>query len=162
MAKKDTTVKQVSQGEFVSQEQFKVLETGVGKMMDMLEKVLATPTPTVVSGIPAAKEETLAEKMITKAGPNSAPINPEWEEHANEILGEALDHCEVAYLKSGGLLFTVVIKTELSNASKDYLERHGTDRRSKEIGSDGIAGVDNWCKLVKANLGRPRTFNATN
>ena len=56
--------------------------------------------------------------------------------------------------KGGGTLFTVVIKPEFSNAAPEYLERYKADRRTKEIGSEGLSGVETWCKLIRANLKR--------
>ena len=100
--------------------------------------------------------ETPHEKEVRKAGPTPMQSNPEWEEKAREILGDALDHTEYVYLKTGGVLFTLVIKAEASNAPVAYLERMGTDRRSKEIGQEGTAGVEAWCLLVKTNLAKAR------
>ena len=34
------------------------------------------------------------------------------------------------------------------------------DRRSKEIGNEGIEGVEQWCKLVAQNLKRPKPITA--
>lgn len=106
--------------------------------------------------VPAKPLSEAEQKEVTKAGPIQPPINPEWIEKAEEILGKYLDHCEVAYPRKGGVLFTLVIKKELSNANKDYLERYGTDRRTREIGNEGVEGVEIWCKLVKQNLIKPR------
>ena len=100
---------------------------------------------------------------LIKSGALSAPAvapavaTPETpEEKAQEILGEALERCEVQYLRRGGTVFTVVIKNEHSNASVEYLERMKVDRRSREIGNEGIEGVEIWCKLVAQNLRRPK------
>ena len=101
-------------------------------------------------GTPEAKES----EEIRKAKFDQAPINPAWEEKAREIIGEAVDHCEVFYPKQGGQLFTVVIKDEFSNAPKEYLERMKSDRRTREIGNEGISGVELWCKLIRQNLKR--------
>lgn len=120
-----------------------------------------TSTFTVQTGTggnppPVATPETSAEREVRKASPKEVPMNPEWEEMAQEIIGEAVDHCEISYLKNGGVLFTIVVKNEFSNAGADYLSRMGTDRRSREIGQEGLAGVEEWCKLVKSNLARPK------
>lgn len=139
--------------EFVTVAQFSALEGAVNKLVDLVlaqqeAAKNAVPAPVVV--------ETPIEKEIRKAGPDTAPINPEWEEMVAEIIGDALDHCEVTYLKGGGTLFTIVIKREFSNAPEDYLEMRKVDRRSKEIGSEGITGVEAYAKLVKQNLSRPK------
>lgn len=151
--RKNTGNKKMPEKEFVTQDQ---LNDFGNKLLDGVEAMLkrTAPVPAVPAATPVVAE-TAAEKLITKAGPNDAPINPAWEEKAREIIGEAVDHCEVAYLRNGGVIFTIVVKDEFSNAGKDYLSRMGSDRRSKEVGSEGIEGVENWCKLVKANLARP-------
>lgn len=100
--------------------------------------------------------ETPLEKEVRKAGPAPMQTNPEWEEKAKEILGDLLDHTEYQYLKTGGVLFTLVIDKEKSNAPAAYLERMGQDRRSKEIGQEGTAGVEAWCMLVSTNLKKAR------
>ncbi len=100
--------------------------------------------------------ETPHETAVRKAGPAPMQSNPEWEEKAREILGDALDHTEYVYLKTGGVLFALVIKNDKSNAPAAYLERTGQDRRSKEIGQEGTAGVEAWCLLVSANLKKAR------
>ena len=102
---------------------------------------------------PAEKKEV---KEVENAGPFSAPMNPLWEDKAREIIGEAVDHCEVFYPKGGGTIFTIVIKSEFSNASKSYMEMYKIDRRTREVGSEGLAGVETLAKLVKQNLGKPR------
>lgn len=148
-AKKEE-VAAVPVGQFVTIEQFSSLTEVISKMNDSLSELKnkTTEIPKTV----ATKEQ----EEITKAKADQAPINPAWEELAQTIIGEALDHCEIFYPKSGGTIFTVVIKNEFSNAPKDYLERMKTDRRSKEIGGEGISGVESWCKLIKANLKRGR------
>lgn len=100
--------------------------------------------------------ETPMEKEVRKAAPDENPVNPAWVEKAEEILGEYLDHCEVFFPKRGGTIFTVIIKHEKSNAPTEYLERMAVDRRSREIGNEGIEGVEQWCKLVASNLKRPK------
>ncbi len=146
-------------GGFVTQEQFSGLEKGVSKMTDLLEKLLTEKKDLESVGpgpAGAAKVESPAEKAISKAGPNQIPMNPEWEELAGSIIGEAMERCEIAYLKNGGVIFTVIIKKSHSNAPKDYLEMYKTDRRSKEIGSEGLEGVEAWCKQIKSNLARSK------
>lgn len=117
---------------------------------------VATPESSVVIKVTAPPvAETPQEKAVRKAGPDTyAPISPEWTDAVQEIIGEALDHCEMTYLKGGGTKFTIVIKNEFSNAPKDYLDMRKVDRRSKEIGSEGFAGVEAWAKLVASNLKR--------
>lgn len=136
--------------EFVTVEQFSSMMDVIGKLAESVDSLKNKTTE-----LPKTKA-TIEELEIAKAKSDQAPINPAWEDMAREIIGEALDHCEIYYPKAGGTLFTVVIKTELSNAPKEYLERMGTDRRSKEIGAEGISGVENWCKLVAQNLKKGR------
>ncbi len=164
--------------EFVTVDRFNEFEN---RMADLFEKVLAQKPPltleqmaTVNSGqgsasavagnsyVPPAAPETPAEAAVRKASANQIPMNPEWEERAREIIGDALAHCEIQYLRSGGVIFTVVIKDEFSNESADYIKYYGSDRRSKEIGAEGVEGVDNWCKLVKSNLARPKPLSNRN
>ena len=129
----------------VSREEFSkvtgILEIIIGRLDAMAVKT-ATPAE--------AKEAS----EISKAKPDNAPIPESWEETAREIVGEALDHCELFQPRGGGTLFTIVIKPEFSNAPKDYLERMKFDRRTKELGSEGIAGVELFSKLVRAHLKR--------
>lgn len=113
----------------------------------------ATATGTVASGS-TSPAETPLDKEIREAGQQEYEVNRKWDELARQIIGEALDHTELQYLKNGGVLFTIVVRNEFSNANQDYLDRHKVDRRSKEVGSEGIAGVEAWCKLVKSNLSR--------
>lgn len=124
------------------------MTSSMSTLIDLVKEVKSQPVQT--------PEAIAVEKEIKKADPNAVVVNPEWEEAALSIIGEAVDHCEVQHLKNGGLLFTVVIKEEFSNAPKDYLARHKQDRRSKEIGTEGFGGVETWCKLIKSNLARPR------
>lgn len=148
---------------FVTEERFAQLESSMGAILDLLEKQAqkpVEPAPAAAAGLtPATPVETPAEASVRKAGANQIPMNPEWEERAREIIGEAVDHCEIQYLKNGGVIFTVVIKKEMSNERTDYLNYYGSDRRSKEIGAEGIEGVDNWCKLIKSNLARPKPLS---
>ena len=130
--------------QFVTVEQF-------SQMTEVLSALTAAVTDLKKNPVAAPTKEA---EEIRKATYDQAPINPAWEEKAREIIGEALDHCEIFYPKSGGVIFTVVIKNELSNSPKDYLERMKVDRRSREIGAEGISGVEIWCKLVRANLKR--------
>lgn len=146
-AKKAPPVK-AEPSNFVTQEQF-------SQVTDILKDIVSSMTELKNKpSAPVAESKDLQD--IAKAKYDQAPINPLWEEKAREIIGEALDHCEVFYPKQGGQIFTVVIKTEMSNAPKEYLERTKADRRSREIGNEGIAGVEQWCKLIKANLKRAR------
>lgn len=128
---------------FVTKEEFKVVEGAVNKILDLLEKKADVP-------------ETKEEKAVNQAVPNKFTANPEWEAVASEILGDYLDHTEVEHEKTGGIKFTVVIKNEYSNASKEYLDTVKVDRRTKEVGALGLDGVTEWCKLIKANLSRPK------
>jgi hypothetical protein len=130
---------------YATVEQFNSLQDSVAQLVDMVSKRVI-PTPEVQK----------QEAAIAKSGPNNNPVNPDWEEKAKEIIGDAVDRVEVFYPKGGGIIFTVVIKKEMSNAPKDYLDRHKEDRRSKDIGNEGLSGVEEWCKLVKSNLNRKK------
>lgn len=140
----------------VSREEFNTLSTnvtdltaGVNSMLELMKKN-NQPSATLT---PAPDPR---EKEVATAGPNKYQQNPDWEEIAHQIIGEAVDHTEIAYAKGGGLLFTIVIKREFSNAPTDYLERYKEDRRTKEVGAEGESGVRIWCELVRDNLKRPK------
>lgn len=124
------------------------LAESMGGIVELLSKQASEKVKT-----PA---EIAEDKEIVKASPNKYTVIPEWEEIARDVIGDAVDHTEVQYVKGGGTLFTVVIKSDKSNASIEYLERHHMDRRSREIGSEGEAGVRVWCSLIRDNLKRPR------
>lgn len=121
-----------------------------------LEGIIRTPPPVSAVATNQVVAETPLEKEVRKAGPDVQAVSPEWEEKAREIIGDAVDHCEIQYLRRGGTIFTVVIKPEFSNAPREYLDTMKADRRSKEIGNEGIEGVEQWCKLIKQNLSRPK------
>lgn len=138
---------------YASAQEVKELSGAVSELIDMVRGLAdKSKAPTV----PQSAEEVKQEAEVTKAGPVKELVNPAWIEKAKEIIGEAVDHCEVFYPRSGGTIFTVVIKKELSNAPVDYLERYKEDRRSREIGNEGIDGVEAWCKLIRDNLKRTR------
>lgn len=127
---------------FVTKETF---ESAIGAILSAVEQ-LKEKTPVL--------PETEEEKKVTAAGPNKVSTNDEWDATAREILGEYVDHTEVAHERSGGVKFTVVIKEEKSNAPKDYLERVRSDRRTREVGASGMDGVIEWCKQIRQNLKR--------
>ena len=139
-----------AKAEGVSREEFNNVLDAIGALTGLVKQSLEKP---------ATPEQIKVEKEIEKAGPVKITVNPEWEEIAKEVIGEAVDHTELSYGKGGGTLFTVVIKKELSNAPASYLELYKTDRRTCEVGATGEAGVRNWCVLIKQNLGRPRLIN---
>lgn len=141
--------------QYATASQFKELTETLGSLTEVVLKMsekLSNPP----------KEQTPEEVKLDKevksavADSTSTTVNPAWMEKAQAIVGEALDHCEVLYPRNGGVLFTLVIKKEHSNASQDYMDRYKVDRRTKEIGNEGIEGVENWCKLVAQNLKRKR------
>ena len=140
------------QEDTVSRAEFNALAGGVKDLVDLIKSGALTqpaaPTP----------QEAREEKAVKEAGSNKYTVNPEWEDLAREIIGESMDHTEIQYIKGGGLMFTVVIKEEFSNAPADYLERYKSDRRSKEVGSEGEAGVRIWCEQIRNNLKRPRNI----
>ena len=117
----------------VSKKEFDELKSSVSDLVGLVKEMAKTKVNT---------PETPTEKEVKLATFDNNPVNPEWERMAREIIGEPLDHCEVAYPKRGGVLFTIVIKTEMSNAPKDYLERMKVDRRTREIGNEGQEGVE--------------------
>lgn len=138
--------------EYATAEDIKNITDTIASMADAMGKLMDK-----MNAVPAkalSPEEVKQETAIKAAAPDVAPVNPAWIEKATELIGDALDHCEVFYPKHGGTIFTVVIKRELSNAPEDYLQRHKADRRSREIGNEGIEGVEQWCKLVAQNLKR--------
>lgn len=163
MASKAKTKKEPKQAG-PTRAEFDTLAGNVSTLVDMMTKaqaqgvqaVAAVPQPTI------ATSETALDKEVRKASADDVnPVNPAWVEKAEEILGEKLDHCEVFYPKRGGSVFTLVIKNEFSNASIEYLSVAKVDRRSKEIGNEGIEGVEQWCKLVAANLNRSKPLTRT-
>lgn len=146
----EAIAKKRAESKFVSKKEFDNLNDSVSQLVDMVQKVLERPTHT----LPLSPAEVKESKEIEAAGPIKYETNAEWDAMAKEIIGTPVDHTEVKDLKGGGRLFTIVIKREHSNANQDYLERYQVDRRSKEIGAEGEAGVENWCKLVLNNLKR--------
>lgn len=151
-SKEKSKEKAKPKAEYASAEEVKELSGAVSSLIDIVKELgekMKAPT------VPQTPEEIKYEGEVTKASVNRQENVPrEWTEKAREILGDALDHCEVFYPKGGGTLFTMVIKKEFSNANQDYIERYKEDRRTKEIGNEGIEGVEQWCKLVSANLKR--------
>ena len=133
----------------VSRAEFSELAGNVSALVELMTKQAEAKADVVA-------QDPIRAREIEKASPNKYSENTEWEELARDIIGEAVDHTEVQYVKGGGTLFTVVIKSDKSNATAEYLERHHTDRRSREIGSEGEAGVRVWCNLIRDNLKRPQ------
>lgn len=134
--------------EFVTAGEFKSSMEGIVNALEAINtKLNATPEQ--------AKVITAEEKKVNEAGPDRVQTNPEWEKAAKEILGDFLDHTEVNYEKSGGIMFTIVVARDKSNAGEQYLGMTGSDRRTKEVSATGMEGVNEWCKLVKSNLQRP-------
>ena len=133
--------------QYVEKKDFDTLLDAVNNLASLMTtQVKKTETP----------EESKQVKEVEKAGPNKYEVDSDREEIAKEIIGEEfLDHTELER-KGGGIKFTIVIKLEKSNAPKEYLERVKTDRRTREVGSEGTEGVREWCKLVKSNLNRAR------
>lgn len=136
---------------YVTEERFNVLNDSVSEMISILKGKNGASTGPVT---PIEQKETINTREVNEAKPNQTPVSPVWEEEAVKILGNYLDHCEVFYPREGGTHFTVVIKKELSNAPKDYLDRMKQDRRTKDVSRDGLDGVIKWCTLVKQNLSR--------
>lgn len=127
----------------------------VSRILDLLEAQAKNPG---VAAAPAVAETpdvaAVPPTQSAKATPNRVSVNPEWDEIARDILGPALDHTEVEHEKSGGIKFTIVVAEAYSNADQSYLERMKVDRRTKEVSQDGVGGVEEWCRQVKANLAR--------
>lgn len=154
-----TKAKQTPPPQFVSIQKFNSFaqstETALDRIASLLEAQATKPAETsLASSTPATVPPPAAE--VAKAGPARFTTNPEWEDAAREIIGDALDHTEIEHTKSGGMRFTIVIKNEFSNADKEYLRVTKVDRRTKDVGAEGMDGVVQWAKLVKANLERPR------
>lgn len=143
---KKTAPAAAPQVEYVTKEEFtKVLST-----LDMIAELLEKQ---MLAGSQASPEAVKKEKEIAAAAPDAYSVDTEWDDIAREIIGEAVDHTEVVR-KGGGIKFTVVIKTEFSNAPKEYMDRTKVDRRTREVGAEGTEGVSQYCKLVKANLNK--------
>lgn len=139
----------------VSRAEFTELSNNVNALVNILTKE-AEAKKEVAANTP----ETPLEREVTKAGPAYVEnVNPEWRDVAENIIGkERIKRLEVKSLRSGGTIFTVVINEKFSNAQDDYLRMYGEDKRSREIGSEGIGGVENWCKLINQNLKRQKTI----
>jgi hypothetical protein len=132
---------------YVTAEEFKSMnETVISTLKALSDSIVELKTKT------ATPTEVKEVKDVAKAGPDQQPMNPSWDEKAREIIGEAVDHCYVVMPKGGGTIFTIVIKPEFSNAPQSYMEMYKIDRRTREIGAEGIAGVETLAKLVKQNL----------
>ena len=146
---KKVIAKKVPAEKFVTIDQF-------NELIELVKGIAAKPA------VAATPEAIKKEKEIDSVNPDQVPVNPLWEAKAREIIGkgkdgdEIIERCEMIYPKSGGALFTVIIKNEHSNAPKEYLQMYKQDRRTREIGNEGITGVTNWSLLIKQNLGRPR------
>lgn len=149
---KAAAAKKAAPEKFVTEERFASLENSVNKLVDIVlaQAEAAKNTPAVAPVV----VETPLEKEIRKAGPNHQPINPEWDEMCREIIGEPFERAAVRHLKGGGMMIDIFIKPEHSNAPADYLQMYKVDMRSKEVGAEGITGVEAFAKLVKQNLSR--------
>jgi len=92
----------------VSREEFEGVAKSVGTLNIAVEGLVDLIKSGALSA-PAAKtpEEVKADKEVEKAGANKYTVNPEWEDIAREIIGEAVDHTEIEYIKGGGMKFTV-------------------------------------------------------
>ena len=139
--------------EFATVEQFNGLESTMKSLVDVVTKLAERP---MVAPAPTTPEEIKKDKEITAAGPIVTPVNTVFEAKAKEILGDQIERCEMLYQKNGGSVFTVVVKKEFSNAPKEYLMMYKEDRRSREIGNEGVDGVEQFCKLISQNLKRGR------
>lgn len=127
----------------------------VQNIVDQIKASLPTPSPVSGSSVSLSKEEI----DIVRAKADNVSVNPEWDRTAREVIGdEYVDHTEVHHLRDGGIHFTVVIKNEKSNMPSFYLDQVRCDRRTKEVGTTGIAGVTSWCKLIKSNLNRGKAL----
>lgn len=164
MAKSTKTSKPI---EYATAESVSELTQAVGALAEIVKERLAAMAPPVVNSKPAVAVHPKSEVSPDngeeeEGGSNDAPINPNWVKRAKAILGDFMESCEVFYPTGGGTIFTVIVKAEKSNASKEYLERMKVDRRSKEVSAEGIAGVDKWCKIIKQNLARGREVREKN
>ncbi len=154
MAQKKASVVEEKK-EFITKEQFEAAQKetneGIIAILEMV-KGIAEKKPV----LPATAEEILKEKEIKSVDAEYIPVNPAWEAKVREIIGEAVDRIEMAYPKNGGTLFTVIIKKEFSNASPSYMQMMKEDRRTREIGNGGIQEVEQWAKLIRQNINRPK------
>src|ERR1035437_1187620 len=148
---------------FVTEKEFNELSTNVNTLVELVKQSLkeSGEVKAKIDAIPATPEKAKEEVEVTKAGPKPyiTPVNPEWEQVARDIIGtEKVERCEMQHGRTGGLTFTVVIKKEHSNAPDAYLAVYKEDKRSKEIGAEGIGGVEVWAKLIKQNLTRGKAY----
>lgn len=95
-------------------------------------------------GLPPQYQK-IFEKYFDPDDGFSARLNfPEQDEKGNEM---------------GGIMFTIVVPNNLSNATKAYLDFYKVDLRSKPLQPGAIAnGIDNWCKMVAKNIRYDRKF----
>lgn len=134
---------------YVTQEQLEKVTT---TLMNGMEAIMSK-----LNQVPVSTEQKVQDAKVANASADEKmQVPPNFRRKAEEILGDVMERCEIAMPAKGGTIFTVVIKPEFSNAPKDYMERYKEDRRSKEIGNEGEAGVEEWCKLIKANLARKK------
>lgn len=125
---------------------FKSLEDNILKVVELVSKAQETPAQAQVT--------KTAETEAKSAEPNNAylePVHPEWLADAKTKIGEKLDHCEVDYPKNGFPRYTVVIKSEFSNASKSHLDFYKIDRRTVAV-INGFESVKTFNSLVAQNL----------
>lgn len=150
VAREGQVKKVEAEPQYATKEEFNSLNNSVMSLVEAIKSGALNQAP------PSAAE-IVEKKAIEAASPNKYTSNPVWEEMARDIIGEAVDHTEVEYLKGGGLMFTVCIKREFSNAPQAYLDMYKVDRRGKEVGSEGESGVKVWCEQIRNNLKRPKT-----
>ncbi len=138
--------------ESVSKEDF----DNLAKLVTSLAGTFQTALAAGAGGVVAPTKEVIKEKKeIDEASPDEQPMNPHWIKVVHEVLGEDFT-AEVIYPKSGGVLFRVIVPKDKSNAPANYFEMHDRDKRTKEIGQTGTAGVKKWCDQIKKNLSRTK------
>lgn len=139
-----------SESEFVSKEEFDSLKKEVTGGFDNIIKLIKEKpkTPEEAKKVEAVKTEN---KSAESNNSYLEPVHPDWIKDAELKLGEKLDHCEVDYPKNGTPRYTVIIKTEFSNASKSHLEFYKIDKRTVAV-TNGFETVKNFNSLVAQNL----------
>lgn len=135
----------------VMQEEFKAfqdkVDQGFGKLLEKLDEIKKTPALVVQPAAPV-------KPVKVEGGPtpdDATPVPPKWVATVHEILGPEFD-VRFEQPDSGGARFTIIVPKDKSNANKDHWEMYKHDYRTKDIGNTGLAGVKEYCILVRKNL----------
>ena len=137
--------------DFVSKKEFDTLKEDMNKSFSQIVELIKQK--------PEEKaKQVVQDKKVDEASSNVSENNPRYDAKARQILGDKVERTFIEYPKGGGIMFTVSIKEEASNAGDDHWKFYKHDYRSVNLEREefrGEEGVDKWCKLILANLTRP-------